>query len=539
MSQARHQSQCILGAGVRLGRRLGAVGIGLCIAGPILVASAATAKLGLPGWLAFSWIVDGAPRYGTAVALGDLNGDGRMDLAVGMPAYDDGALPNSGAVAVHLSSGDSSYLTTVISSCEANGDLGSGFQFGTSLAFGHFDSDQFADLAVGMPFSTVGPVSAGAVCIIYGGASEPYARARFDTTFLQGSAEDGDRFGQVLAAGDLTGDGMDELVVGSPGKDVNNSRGAVSVDAGAFHVIVATPGGLATADNIYEHQGLISAYDIEPGTDDLFGSSLVVGDFWQSELYPDQELAVGAPGEQGSGSVFVFGSQTGLLAQLSPPIYDGPHWDLLGTAEPGDEFGAALAAADFNGDGLIDLAVGAPGDDDLSVATEAGSVTVLYGEGNSLSDVGQQVLYESVIDGGGAGTGSFDRFGEVLAAGDFNNDGHGDLAVGAPLDNSLGVGNSGEVTVLYGGTLGLQVTGLQIFDMIFFSGLEPGDEFGAALAAAPLSNGRGDSLLVGSPGRTHTTGGGALWADTGQAILIHSASLFADGFESGDTSAWN
>ena len=142
-----------------------------------------------------------------------------------------------------------------------------------------------------------------------------------------------------------------------------------------------------------------------------------------------------------------------------------------------------------------------------------------------------QLFFEGLFD---PDVDAFDRFGEVLAAGDFDDSGHDDLAIGAPLDNSLGLVNAGEVSILYGSDSGLLATGAQLFNMFLFDTLQAGDRFGAALAAGQLDSAHGGfDLGVGAPDR-EVDGD----AQAGAAVVIFSVNLFADGFESGDTSAW-
>ena len=132
-----------------------------------------------------------------------------------------------------------------------------------------------------------------------------------------------------------------------------------------------------------------------------------------------------------------------------------------GTPEFDDEFGRALAAGDFNNNGVSDLAVGVPLED-IAGRENAGAVNVLYGAAGGLSGIGSQVFWQG--PGGVAGTlEAFDWFGAAVSAGDFNNNGAADLAVGVPHEAIGPRFAAGAVNVLYGGGGGLTGTGSQGF----------------------------------------------------------------------------
>jgi hypothetical protein len=106
------------------------------------------------------------------------------------------------------------------------------------------------------------------------------------------------------------------------------------------------------------------------------------------------------------------GSAGGLVAA------GGQNWSqgspgVPGAAEPGDLFGSALFAGDFNGDGFDDLAVGVPGED-VGGATDAGAVNLLFGSAGGLAAAGAQIWSQASPGVPGAAE-MFDQFGSVLA----------------------------------------------------------------------------------------------------------------------------
>jgi len=128
-----------------------------------------------------------------------------------------------------------------------------------------------------------------------------------------------------------------------------------------------------------------------------------------------------------------------------------------GAVEGGDQFGAALAAGDFNHDGFVDLAAGAPSER-VGTTVGAGAVSVLPGSAGGLTANGGR-LFTQV--GGTVEAG--DAFGEQLAAGDFNHDSFADLAAAAPTEDVGTVQKAGAVSLLLGSGSGLTATGGRLF----------------------------------------------------------------------------
>jgi hypothetical protein len=202
---------------------------------------------------------------------------------------------------------------------------------------------------------------------------------------------------------------------------------------------------------------------------------------------------------------------------------------------------AASAQGDFDNDGRLDLAIGAP--EESFFATGDGSVNVIYGSATGLVSAGNQLLGE------GDFTVAFNNeaFGAALAAGDFNGDGFEDLAVGIPEWDSGGGADAGAVAVYQGSPTGLTATGLQLIlqgNGGVNDASEAGDHFGAALAAANFGNGAAVDLAVGVPsedligtdeGAVHVFYGSVAKLDLiNDAFFNQNTSLVEDIVETGD-----
>jgi FG-GAP repeat len=208
------------------------------------------------------------------------------------------------------------------------------------------------------------------------------------------------------------------------------------------------------------------------------------------------DLAVGVPGEdvgaQDAGVLNVLYSSsrlTGLGQQFS---------QVSGAVEPGDAFGDAVAAGDFNNDGFADVAVGAPFET-VNGLRDAGAVSTLYGSPSGLT------ITDPAVPGGlftqdrtGGNVEADDAFGDAVAAGDFNNDGFADLAIGAPFEDVQGRADAGAVSVMYGSTEGIQPPDARLFTQPV-SAVEVGDSFGFSLGTGDFDQDGFVDLAVGAP----------------------------------------
>lgn len=172
-----------------------------------------------------------------------------------------------------------------------------------------------------------------------------------------------------------------------------------------------------------------------------------------------------------------------------------------GSREAGDRHGHSVAAGDFDGDGIDDLATGTPFED-VDGGHFNGAVVVNYGNSFGLTHSGSQLLLQS--DGDVLEDDAL--FGTALAAGDFDDDGYDDLAVGAP-SSDRGATNAGTVFVYAGGPSGLSYWHY-LWQPSAGGTPEVGDRFGSSLCVGQLDGAAGtyEDLVVGAPGEDDQAG---------------------------------
>jgi hypothetical protein len=243
------------------------------------------------------------------------------------------------------------------------------------------------------------------------------------------------------------------------------------------------------------------------------GAARVAGDFNDDGR---QDLVVGVPGEDNGGAVHVFHGGTNGLRSSDDQVIRLSDWCFgIAADQAGANFGQAIAAGDFDGDGVTDLAVGAPSYD--FGPANSGLVFLFYGNagGPFTPNSECQFIEESGTISASDGTEANDNLGSSLAAGNFGGSSHADLAIGIPGEDVGALSNAGAVGVVYGSPTGLVLpfgsggpapanttTPPQYWTQD--NGLEgvseAGDSFGQALDAGNLGRSSHADLAIGVPG---------------------------------------
>ena len=461
---------------------------------------------------------DGSPRGC------DFNDDGFDDLAVGTPGEDLAANTkvDAGAVTVLYGSATGvepeSAVTITQASAGIHGRAKAGDEFGAATACGDINGDGHDDLLVGTPGDTVnGRAAAGSVTLLLGtdGGLSPasinlwHQRRSGIPTRLSA----GDRFGAAIAIGDFNGDGFVDAAVGAPGEAKGGADGA-----GLVTVLFGSETGFSgLAAEIHENRAGV------PGVaeaDDSLGAALSAGDYDGDEF---DDLAIGIVLEDSStksdsGAILVVpGSSGGMVLAETVRVTQDSLFG-AGSMDDSERFGAALVSADFNQDGIADLAVGAPRDRVDGAA--AGGVTVLYGSDSGLDRASAATLRQGK-DGIRGESVAGDRFGQELTAGDYDGDGHHDLAVGIPAKTVSGNSGAGSVAVIYGSAAGLTGEGDQVWsqDTPGVAGAtEAEDGFGYRLLSGDFRGIGLTSLAIGIPLKDSPAA-----ADTGVILVLRGS----------------
>ncbi|MHC0061785.1 Ig-like domain-containing protein [Nostoc sp. UIC 10890] len=468
--------------------------------------------------------IDAGDFSGWSVSnAGDINGDGIDDLIIGA----DGADPNGNIYAGEsyvVFGGSSVGSTGSLNLSSLNGSNGfviNGIDArdgsGRSVSnAGDINGDGIDDLIIGARNADPnGNRDAGESYVVFGGSSVG-STGSLNLSSLNGSngfvingidAYDNSGF-SVSNAGDINGDGIDDLIIGAINADPNGTR-----DAGESYVVfggssVGSTGSLNLSSLNGSNGFVINGIDVL----DYSGVSVSnAGDINGDGI---DDLIIGAQNADSNGnrtagkSYVVFGgSSVGSTGSLNLSSLNGSNGFVINGIDASDISGFSVSnAGDINGDGIDDLIIGAANADPNGNSL-AGESYVVFG-GSSVGSSGSLNL--SSLNGSNGfvinGIDAYDRSGfSVSNAGDINGDGIDDLIIGARFASPNGNNNAGESYVVFGGssvgsTGSLNLSSLNGSNGFVINGIDAGDISGNSVSKAGDINGDGiDDLIIGAP----------------------------------------
>jgi hypothetical protein len=442
-----------------------------------------------------------------AAGAGDVNGDGRSDVIIGAPFA--GRADGAGVASVVF--GRPGPATISLGALGTGGfDIRGallGHTAGQAVAgVGDVNGDGRADVLVGAPFAGFN----GAAWVVFGKSSTTQVDlGALGSQGFRVNGASGDEIGHAVAdAGDVNGDGLADIVLGSPLADRNGRQ-----DSGSVYVVF----GRSSTTTVELAALGAGGFRIDgAAAGDLAGGSVAGGMDVNDDGRPD--VVLGAPQADSSrrtnaGSAYVvFGKSSTTTVDLSSLNDRGLR---IAGAAAGDFVGSSVAnAGDVNGDERQDVVVGASGADFPS-RLDSGSAYVVFGSRSTstidlaaLGDRGFRII--GATPGGRAGL-------AVAGVGDVNGDGRPDVGVGAPLSDNNGRPNSGAAHVVFGRVGTAPIDLARPFKGFRIDGAKSDDDAGRRVAAAGDFNGdRRFDVLVAAP-----KADGLSMPESGKAYIVY------------------
>ena len=375
---------------------------------------------------------------GDAVAgAGDVNGDGYDDILIGVSQNNDSAIrvgqtylifgkPSGWTLNFSLSNADASFRG------EKSYD-----QSGISIAgAGDVNGDGFDDILIGSSDnSDNGNWGAGKTYLIFGKASGwtmETSLSKADASFRGEYSPDGSGT-SIAGAGDVNGDGFDDILIGAP----YNCDGGTS--AGQSYLILGKTSGWARNTSLSKADASFwGEYADDQSGRSVAGAGDVNGDGYDDILIGAHQNDAG--GINAGQTYLIFGKTSGWVMDTDLSKADASFW---GENKDDDSGYAVASAGDVNGDGFNDIIIGANSNSDGG--TFAGQTYLILGKASGwamdidLSSADASFIGEHAIDNSGW---------SIACAGDVNGDGYDDILIGAPLNDEVG-NNAGEAYLVF------------------------------------------------------------------------------------------
>jgi cysteine-rich repeat protein len=450
----------------------------------------------------------------------DIDGDGLQDacdppecgnsvLEVGESCDDGNMTPGDGCSSscrIEFDLGGSGGDRTVLGA-------GAFDRLGESMAAGDVNGDGKADLILGDQLHNPDPnrANAGAVFVVFGTDSYldvDLSTAPADLTVFGG--QEGNHLGRSVAAGDMNGDGIADIIAGASQNDPSGRD-----DAGSVYVLFGDPNwSSGTIFDLAADQADVRIDGAVAG--DRLGRTTAAGDFDGDGV---DDVVMGAyradvGGRVDSGAAYVLLGQQGMPSPHVLDLQSGSADVEVWGASAGDQLGLGTAIGDVDGDPGEELFVGAWQADPAPGREDAGILYVVKGRSVPVGGLTFDLATEAAdltVYGGDAG----DFAGHTIVGANIDGDDKGDLLFSGYGANPSGRADAGEVWALRGSALLLDGSTVDLGSAaadLEIHGADPGDITGFALAGGDINADGLDDLLVGGP-----------WVDSGAVPNAGSA----------------
>lgn len=451
-----------------------------------------------------------------ALALGDFNDDGVLDVLIGARFGDgpDDSRQDAGEAYVLFGSSDlkgrialseGAQDVTIYGEKVADG-------LGSAVAAGDVNGDGVDDILVSAPFAEGPPEprsSQGEAYVIYGSRDLDgvfdIARGDEDVKIIAADGLGG--MGDAIAAGDVNGDGIDDILLGAPfaGRDPGVPVGGPRSEEGRVYVFFGSPNLRAALSVREDDQDFMI---IGGERRDETGDALAVGDVngdGIADIIVTAETGAGPDNSRPkAGEVHVFFGSPELPATASVALGE-QDLSILG-AEVEDTLGFSVTAGDINGDGFDDIVMGAKlADGPQNGRRDAGEVYIVFGASdlNGVRDIARDEQDMTIFGGHEVAL-----FGTFVATYDVNGDGLADLVLGTPFAPSIAE-RLGQIEIIFGSedlptSLDLNAGGQDLLIL----GQELADMFGGSAVFGDINDdGRPELIVVAEdadgPGDDH------------------------------------
>jgi hypothetical protein len=497
--------------------------------------------------------IDQGDQSGVSVSsAGDVNGDGIDDILIGAAyAAPDGA---NYAGETYVVFGKDTGFDAAIDLSDLDGSNGfvlngidGNDQSGYSVSSaGDVNGDGIDDILIGAAYAAPdGANYAGETYVVFG--KDTAFDAAIDLADLDGSngfvlngIDQSDYSGlSVSTAGDVNGDGIDDILIGAYGADPD---GATS--AGETYVVFGKDTAFDAAIDLADLDG--SDGFVFNGIDQRDYSGYSVSSAGDVNGDGIDDIMIGALGADPDGAgdagetYVVFGKDTAFDAAIDLSDLDGSNGFVLNGIDQYDLSGMSVSSAgDVNGDGIDDIMIGAYGADPDG-ANYAGETYVVFGKDTAFD----AAIDLADFDGSNGfvlnGIDQYDYSGmSVSSAGDVNGDGIDDILIGAAYADPDGVIDAGETYVVFGKDTGfdaaIDLSDLDGSNGFVFNGLDQSDYSGYSFSSAGDVNGDGiDDIMIGAFGADPDgdNGAGETYVVFGGADLLAAYDV-ADGVADG------